>query len=125
MIIGVCGYGYTGTGAVFSLLKEYSDVKCLPGGRDDIEFTISYVPDGLEDLEYHLCINPSKGVGCDSAIYRYQLLINDFSRSHNRFTDNRFRTISEAYIESIIQVKYTAYRTFEYDRSSCALSKYS
>lgn len=125
MVIGVCGYGYTGTGAVFSLLKEFENIRCLPGGRDDIEFTISYIPDGLEDLEYHLCTNPSKGVGCDTAIYRFQLLIDNFTRSHNRFTNGKFREISNKYIDSLVQVEYTAFRTFEYDRSTSCLKKYS
>lgn len=125
MVIGICGYGYTGTGAVFSLLKEFDKVRCLSGGRDDIEFTLSYVPDGLEDLEYHLCINPTKGVGCDSAIYRFQLLVNDFERSHNRFTNNRFREISNNYINELVQVKYSAFRIFEYERNTSSSKRIS
>ena len=125
MIIGICGYGFTGTGAVFSLLKEYSRIRCLPGKRDDIEFTISYMPDGLEDLEYHLCRNFVKGISSDTAIYRFQLLVRDLERSHNRFTQNRFKRLSYDYLDSLIQVRWQGIRTFEYDRNRAALIRYS
>lgn len=115
MIIGVCGYGFSGTGALYSLLKEYDNVYTLPGARD-IEYIISYTADGLEDLEYHLCKNPVKGLACDSAIYRFQLLINDLERRHNRYTNNKFREISNNYIDSIVQIQWKAFRLFEFER---------
>lgn len=121
MVVGVCGYGYSGSGAVLSLLKEYSNIQCLPGGHEDIEFNITYFPDGIEDLEYHLCINPAKGTGSDTAIYRFQLLVKDFERSHNRYTNNQFKKISEDYINKIAQIEWPAYRLFEYDRQKGSL----
>lgn len=123
MVIGVCGYGYTGSGALFSLLNEFDNIRCLPGRRDDFELDISYCPDGLEDLEYHLCNNPAKGYGSDSAIYRFELLINDYERSYNRFTNNRFRIISKAYLDDLIQIRWPAYRVFEYERQKSSVSR--
>ena len=123
MIIGVCGYGYTGTGAVYSLLREYSNVYCLSGDKD-IEFIITYTPDGLEDLEYHLCLNPVKASGGDAALYRFQLMCKDLKRSHDRYTNGKFMDITNDYLDSLIQVRWQAVRLFEYDRQPGYYRKY-
>lgn len=116
MEIGVCGYGYTGSSALVSLIREFSNVIYLDGGLD-FEFTLSYVSDGLEDLEFNLVENPSKGARCDIAIYRFQLLIDELERSYNRFTGNTFRQLAEHYLSSLIQVKWKGIRVFEYSRN--------
>ena len=116
MEIGVCGYGYTGSSALVSLIREYSNVIYLDGGPD-FEFTLSYASDGLEDLEFNLVENPSKGTRCDIAIYRFMLLIDELERSYNRFTDNTFRSLAEDYLSDLIQVKWKAIRVFEYSRN--------
>ena len=38
MIIGVCSYGNTGSGAVFDLLKEYEELEVLARTGADFEF---------------------------------------------------------------------------------------
>lgn len=116
MILGVCGYGYTGSGAVISLLKEYDDVKYLRS-KSVQEFNLSYISDGLEDLEFNLVINPSKGTRCDIAIYRFKLLIDYYERSYNRFTNGKFREYSYEYLDKLIQLKWEGTRAFEYQRS--------
>lgn len=114
-IVGVCGYGYTGCGAVYSLIEEYEKTFVLPG-NGAAEFVVPYTPDGIEDLKYHLCDNPVKGTACDAAIYRFKLMCKDLKRSHDRFTNNRFFEISDEYLNSLIQIKWKAVRQFEYER---------
>lgn len=116
MEIGVCGYGYTGSSALVSLLREFSNVTFLDGG-EDFEFTLSYTPDGLEDLEFNLVNNPSKGVRSDISIYRFLLLVDLLERSYNKFTNNTFRQLTQDYLSKLIQVQYKGIRIFEYERS--------
>ena len=51
MIIGVCGYGYSGSGAVCDFLHEWDSCSCCPM---DMEFSLLYIPHGIQDLEYQL-----------------------------------------------------------------------
>lgn len=120
MEIGVCGFGYSGSGAVICLLKEYDGINYLDSNKV-FEFTISYIPDGLEDLEYNLCINPSKGTRCDIAFYRFHQLINFYEKSYNRITHNNFRRFAEDYIADILQVKWKAFRVFELERTKSGM----
>lgn len=120
MEIGVCGYGYSGSGAVICLLKEYEGINYLDG-KTVFEFSISYVSDGLEDLEFNLCKNPSKGTRCDIAIYRFKKLVDFYERSYNRITNNQFRRFANDYITDLIQAKWKAYRVFEYERSKTGM----
>lgn len=48
--VGVCGYSATGSSAFSDFLREFEETKVL----DNIEFRLTHLPDGLEDLEYHL-----------------------------------------------------------------------
>lgn len=116
MEIGIGGYGYTGSSALFSLLQEFNNVKYIDGG-EDFEFTLPYVSDGLEDLEFSLVHNPSKGSRCDIAIFRFQCLVDMLERSYNRFTNGRFREITADYLSRIIQVEWNGVRYFEYERN--------
>ena len=97
MILGICGYGYTGSGAVISLLKEFEGVNYLHN-KDVQEFTLSYISDGIEDLEFNLVSNPSKGTRCDVAVYRFKLLIDFYERNYNRFTNKKFKKYSYEYL---------------------------
>ncbi|MBO0412386.1 hypothetical protein JZO81_15050 [Enterococcus hulanensis] len=67
MIISPVGYGGTGSGAVFSLLKEIEGIQ----SSTDNEFGYTYQVDGLEDLRYHLMENYSKSASGDAAIQRF------------------------------------------------------
>ncbi len=65
------GYGYTGSGAVIDLFKEYDDMQV----NDDFEFTLTYWPDSIEDLEFHLMKNPARFFNSDMAINRFKRFI--------------------------------------------------
>lgn len=67
MDVGVCGFGYSGSGAIIDLLKEYEDVSisCVD------EFMLTYMPDGLIDLKYNTCDYKSRFFNSDVAIKRF------------------------------------------------------
>jgi len=116
MVIGVCGLGYTGSGAVVDLLKEYKDIQV----QDGEEFTIAYRPDGLEDLAYHLN-NPTRYMSCDAAIYRFKKFINKTFRPRANWGCNVSKQINELtdnYINTLTQVKWRGFWGFDIYNSS-------
>ena len=64
--LGVCGFGYSGSGAVVDLLKNNDNIMYPEIG----EFTLTYLPDGLKDLRYNLFDNCSRFFSSDVAIMR-------------------------------------------------------
>lgn len=106
--IGVCGMGYTGSGAVIDLMKEFDDVDV----NADPEFSLSYTPDGLEDLEYHLVKAPSRYMSSDVAIYRFKKFVegrNNKGSGIRKATNNQFYVLSMNYISKITQLKWKGY----------------
>ncbi|WP_010262456.1 sulfotransferase domain-containing protein [Treponema primitia] len=101
--IGVCGFISTGSSAVSDLLKEFDENIVL----DKLEFEISFIPDGLEDLAYHLHEGSSKILSSYIAIERFKklcdsALLNKLERS----TNYKFRSLTKKYLEDIIQLEY-------------------
>lgn len=109
MVVGVCGIGYTGSGAIEDLLREYTDIQ---GGMDD-EFNLLYIPDGILDLEYHLCKCPERFFSSDVAIKRFVEYVTKVSHEphgyYNRWTQRKFYDISMEYVEDITQMKWKGY----------------
>lgn len=105
MIIGVCGLGFSGSGAVLDLLKEYSDID----GFSSREMSICYYPDGIEDLDYHLNTSYSRYMSSDAALYAFHRMIESRfgkkGRKQSAF-DKEILERSEAYIEELSQVKW-------------------
>lgn len=106
VVIGVCGYGYTGSGAVIDLLKEYETIKVF----DDFEFTITYWPDALEDLEYHLLKQPDRFFSSDVALRRFKAFAKKEMISPNgwykKATNGKFGIITEKYLNDITQLSW-------------------
>ncbi len=102
MIIGVNGYGFSGSGAVTDLLKEFEGTQVL----DSIEFKISYMQDGLEDLYYHLCDHPVRFYSSDTAIRRFRNLTKYLNRTYGPLTDGKFLPLVEEFLESITQAEW-------------------
>lgn len=114
MIVGVCGYGYTGSGAVVDLLKEYEECNVF----DDFELSIAYVPDGLKDLEYHLMIQPNRFMSSDVAIRRFIEYVIGRSKGRNndlqKGSNNTFRKLSLNYIRKITQLEWDGYWNYDF-----------
>lgn len=116
-IVGVCGMGYTGSGAVLDLLKEFDDLEVSA----DPEFSLSYIPDGLEDLEYHLVKAPSRYMSSDVAILRFIQMVNGRNNRGSGIriaTKDQFYGISINYINSLIQLSWRGYWGWDFNTSS-------
>lgn len=109
MVVGVCGYGYTGSSAYLDLLKEYEEFD-FNETKKVMEFTLPYQCGGLSDLEFHLTKAPVKHLAGDDAIDRFKRVINSNRRSFDRLTDNAFSTLSKEYINSLVQVEYNCHK---------------
>lgn len=109
MIIGVNGYGYSGSGAVIDLLKEYKEIQVL----DKFEFQWLHQPDGIFDLEYQVVENKGRQ-NSNAALQRF---IRN-SRMRPAFalqlaTMGKFHKISKEYIQNISLVEWKGYCTYE------------
>ena len=107
MVIGVCGYSFSGSGAVVDFLKQWGKIDVL----DSFEFSLVYAPDGLNDLKYHLCDNFSKYLTSAVAIERfrrffYRTFINN---KGNRKIRQKLKSALDDYIDSLIDVSWTGY----------------
>lgn len=105
MIIGSCGFGATGSSVITDLLREFEGLQVY----DDFEFTFTYRVDGLEDLEYHLMKQFSKGNSSDAAIKRF-LYASKYIYTpllHKPTNAKAFMEISNKFIDSITQISFT------------------
>ena len=111
MIIGTCGFASTGSSAVSDYLKEFDENQVL----DQFEFTIPYLPDGLEDLEYHLIHHICRDDSCGIAIPRFRRFVKMYEIILNQsfhFSPQQLRETTDRFISTIVQLKWkTAKRT--------------
>lgn len=108
MTIGVCGYGFSGSGAVTDLLKEFSDTQVL----DAVEFKLTYMQDGLEDLYYHLVTHPVRFYSSDVAIRRFKRLVAYLDKTYGPLTQGKFMLITNEFIQEITQVTWKGSSSF-------------
>ena len=108
MIIGVCGLGYTGSGAVKDLLLEYEDIQF----KDLGEFSLCYYPDGLEDLRFHLNKATYRFLSSDVAIKRFRRMIKvHFGKKTKIYgqTGGRIQTITQNFIYALDPIMWQGY----------------
>ena len=105
MIIGVCGFGSSGSSAVTDYLKEFSTTEVL----DNTEFQLVTYPDGIESLDYYLNHNISKYASSDVAITRFRMYTNRIALSFDRVTNGEFSKLTNEYIEQITQTSWRGY----------------
>jgi hypothetical protein len=111
-IIGVCGYSSSGSSAVTDLLREFSDANVL----DSLEFSLTYYPDGLDDLDWHLNHNFGKHFQA-LPIRRFRRLTG--SRGFMRKIDkNTMNALTDEFLQKIIQVRWKGTSAAERDRLS-------
>lgn len=123
--IGVCGYGYTGSSAIVDLLREYDDVLFPPNIKNGrLEFTIAYGPYGLQNLEYNIVKTCAKHIRGDSAIYDFKRLCYWLQCSYDRETGGKFSTITEEYINSLVEVEFPGNVWFHYNDSKLSINLY-
>lgn len=114
MIVGISGFGSTGSGAVMDLLREYDDVTC---GKN-VELSFLYDPDGILDLEYNLVKNPIRFYSGDAAIKKFKKSI--FSYDSIKYIGrsmsiDTFKWITNEYISDLLVAQYEG-ALWGYDR---------
>lgn len=106
MIVGVCGYGYSGSGAVMDFLRGFDCFSCpIP----DKEFDIAYIPHGIQDLEYQLMERRTRYLSSYIAIRDFMLLTQRMSSSRSIYrkqTGNGFVLRSHKLLEDLIQISW-------------------
>ena len=109
MIIGTCGFCSTGSSAVSDYLKEFDENQVLDG----FEFTIPYLPDGLEDLEYNLTSHICRDDCSSIAIPRFRRFMQKYEFHLNRLyslSPEKLHEITERLIEQLVQFKWHSLR---------------
>lgn len=102
MILGVCGFGFSGSGALLDYLKCYDDIYVA----DKMEMSLIYKPDGIQDLYNSVVLNPVRYFSSDSAIRRFLRYMHRQEKRYNRITNGEFSILLERYINTIIQVEW-------------------
>lgn len=74
MIVGICGYGNSGSSAVVDYLKQYDEIKVYDSALLHSEFQIIHEADGINDLKYHLTKSCDR-IACNAAIKRFDRLL--------------------------------------------------
>lgn len=122
MLVGVCGFGSTGSGAVMDFLREFENVSA--GGNMELAFL--YDPDGVLDMENALVKNPIRFYSGDAAIKKFRKVIYsyDLTRYVKRFMSvEAFRKISDDYIEDLIDMQWQG-GLWHYDRRQVSKLRY-
>lgn len=102
MTIGVCGFGFSGSGALLDWLKNYPEVFVY----DKMEFSFPYKPDGLEDLGNAICYHPVRYFSSDSAIRRFVQYMRRLRNTYNIHTGGKFEQLLDDYLANIIQIQW-------------------
>ena len=106
MVIGVCGYGYSGSGAILDMLREMDSCCCL---FPDQEFLLPYTPGGIQDLEYQLMERKTRYLASDAAIKRFIRLVRSMESPRSMYRKSapgKLQTTSKAFISKITQVTW-------------------
>ena len=98
MIVGICGFCWSGSGAVLDFLMEFSDNQVVSS-----EFDIAYHPDGLCDLDFNLNENCAKFLSSGVAIPRFR---NVSKLLLSSITKGKEKSITEDFIKKITQSKW-------------------
>lgn len=111
MIINVCGFGWSGSGAVLDLLREYENVS-FPTNAD-WEFNFLWAPDGLYDLEQKLTRKHCRIFDSDLAIRRFLSISKEYGYKNGIFKYDKvfkrsFYKLCEDYINDLVQFKLHA-----------------
>jgi hypothetical protein len=101
--IGVCGFGASGSSAICDFLKEFNENLVF----DEFEFKLPYIPDGIDDLAYHVNEGGLKKFSSIVAIERYKRLCNgQLMKDIDLATRGMFKQLTSKYLENIIQSSY-------------------
>ena len=103
-LITCTGYGGTGSSVISDLLKEYESVKSM----GDFEFSLAHEVDGISDLQ-HYYVDDFNRLKTTEGIYRFQKLVKSIRKHYSPFFNNRFASIINEYLNSIIEVEWKGF----------------
>lgn len=109
MIIGTCGFCSTGSSAVSDYLKEFDDNQVLDG----FEFAFVYLPDGIEDLDYHLNRNINRDDNCGIAVPRFRRAMKKYEHllaNRTGIPEEEVKRKTEDFLDGLIQLKWKSKR---------------
>lgn len=125
MIIDITGFGWSGSGAVHDLLREYDDVHFA--SFEDFEFTLLWMVDGIADLEYKLCDKHCRCYDSEKAIQRFLDLTKKLectkSFKYKEIFHGEFYSKCKEYIDDLTQIEFQA-RNFDDVMSSSIKEKW-
>lgn len=105
MIVSTCGFGSTGSSAVCDYLMECEGFQNF----DAVEFTLSTMVDGLEDLEFHIMKQNTRLSSSIYAIQRFRKAIHERSREWSVETSAKRQDILDLtnhYLKDITQLTF-------------------
>lgn len=117
MIIGVCGFGFTGSGAVLDYLKGFDEL-CV---NEKVELGFLYDPDGVLDLERSIVTNPIRFFSADAGIKkfeRYMLSYELIQYMKRTMSEKEYRKLIKDYISSITKTEWFGFWHFDKRRVS-------
>lgn len=92
MILNVCGFGWSGSGAYIDLLREYEEIS-FPTS-DTWEFNFIWAPDGLYDLEQKLCVKHCRIFDSFLAIERFLEIAKRYGDKRGPFKYDKYLSCS-------------------------------
>ncbi len=113
MIVGTCGFCSTGSSAVSDYLSEFECTQVI----DEIEFTFTYLPDGLEDLFYHTVKRIVRDDSCCMAIPRFKRFMDGYKKNiinGTQITATQFDKLNEDFLNSIINLRWRGSRRSDF-----------
>lgn len=122
MLVGVSGFGSTGSGAVMDFLREFDEV----GTSNNLELSFLYDPNGVIELEERLVLNPMRFNSSDAGIKSFLKMITSYDleryvRKYMSLED--FRKITNDYIEDLVILRSDG-GLWHYDRRQVGRIEY-
>ena len=99
MIIGICGFSWSGSSAVADFLAEFNENQVY----NESEFLLAFYPDGIEDLDYNLNTKCSKFLSSTVAVPRFRKIAKMLLDGK---THGKIGQLTDDYLNNIIQVKW-------------------
>lgn len=100
-IVSVSGYGYSGSGAVFDLLSEFSCAYCVEG-----EIPLLYFHDGIADLDWKLTISANRFHDSDIALQRFLVICKALEEESGSFYYKQLLPLASRYLESVTSLSW-------------------
>lgn len=107
MIVGINGYGNSGSSAIIDYLKGFDNVCVYDPSILHSEFQIIHEADGINDLKYHL-VNSRERVACNAAIKRFSRLLENgrWGKSMKKILRENYVKWKDDYLNELIQVSW-------------------